>query len=198
MILGIVGSYRKDRTIDLAVSEVLSAARKQGVETKKIYLNDVHIEFCTNCRHCTQDPGSAPGKCHLVDEMPDLINEIERADAYVFGAPVNVGNVNALTQRFLERLVCYSFWPWDNHGPKMRKTDKPLKKATLITSSAMPSIMGRLMSGSLKGLKLGAKMIGAKPVASIYIGLSANKEKQELSHSIIRKAQISAEKLCGN
>lgn len=196
MILGIVGSYRKERTIDLAVSSVLSAAREKGAETKIIYLHDFNIEFCTNCRRCTQEPGSVPGKCHLVDDMPDLIKKIESADAYVIGAPVNVGNVNALTQRFLERLVCYSFWPWGQASPRMRKSDAPLKKAVLITSSAMPSIMARLMTVSLKGLKLGTKMIGAKPVATIFIGLSAMQENKELHKRVLRKAQSSADKLC--
>lgn len=198
MILGLVGSYRKEGTIGLAVSAVLSAAREKGAETKIIYLHDVHLEFCTNCRRCTQEPGAEPGKCPLVDDMPDLIKEIESANAYVIGAPVNVGNVNALTQRFLERLVCYSYWPWGSSSPKMRKIDEPRKKAVLITSSAMPWFIGRLVTGSLRGLKLGAKMIGAKPVATIFIGLSAMKEKQELRESTLSKALTSAEKLSGS
>ena len=196
MILGIVGSYRKEGTIDLAVSTVLSAAREKGSQTKTIYLQDFHVEFCTNCRRCTQETGSEVGECPLVDDMPVPIKEIEAANAYVFGAPVNVGNVNALTKRFLDRLVCYSYWPWGSPSPKIRKAGQPRKKAVLITSSAMPSLMGRLCTGSLRGLKLGAKMVGAKPVATIYIGLSALKDKQELKNSILRKAQKSAEKLC--
>jgi multimeric flavodoxin WrbA len=196
MILGIVGSYRRGRTIDLAVSAVLAAARDKGAETKMIYLHDVHIEFCTNCRGCTQEPGSFPGTCPLADDMPKLIRMIESADAYVIGAPVNAGNVNALTQRFLERLVCYAYWPWGQSSPNMRKRNAPRKKAVLITSAAMPSIMGRMMTGSLRGLKLGARMIGANPVATIFIGLSARQEKQELPERVLRKAQISAEKLC--
>jgi len=195
MILGIVGSYRREGTIDLAVSSVLSNARKKGALTKKIYLNDFNIEFCRNCRHCTQEPGPVPGKCPLADDMPTLIKEIESADAYVIGAPVNVGNVNALTQKFLERLVCYSYWPWGQTGPIMRKSDSPLKKAVLITSSAMPSIMGRWLTGSLRGLKLGAKMVGAKPVATLFVGLSAEREKSKLDKSFLRKAQSSARKL---
>jgi FMN-dependent NADH-azoreductase len=198
MILGIVGSYRKERTIGLAVASVLSAAREKGAETKLVYLHDFNIEFCTNCRRCTQEPGPVPGECHLADDMPALIKEIENADAYVIGAPVNVGNINALTQRFLERLICYSFWPWGQASPNIRKSGAPLKKAVLITSSAMPSITGRLMTGSLRGLKLGAKMIGAKPVATIFIGLSAMQEKTELRKSFLRKAQRSAKKLCCN
>ena len=57
MILGIVGSYRKRGTIDQAVSSVLAAARTNGAETKKIYLKDLNIGFCNNCRRCTQEPG---------------------------------------------------------------------------------------------------------------------------------------------
>ena len=53
MILGIVGSYRKGGTIDQAVSSVLAAARTNGAETKKIYLKDLNIRFCNNCRRCT-------------------------------------------------------------------------------------------------------------------------------------------------
>jgi len=52
-ILGIVGSYRRNGTIDALVQAVLSAAEEQGAETDKIYLIDKHVEFCTNCRTCT-------------------------------------------------------------------------------------------------------------------------------------------------
>ena len=52
--------------------------------------------------------------------------------------------------------------------------------------------------GSIRGLKLGVKMIGAKPVAIIYIGLSAMNEKQALRKSILRKIGSSARKLCRN
>jgi multimeric flavodoxin WrbA len=197
MILGIVGSYRKGGTIDQAVSSVLDAAQLNGAETKKIYLKNLNIGFCNNCRRCTQEPGLAPGHCHLEDDMPELINEIESADAFVIGSPVNVGNANALTQRFLERLVCYSYWPWGQTAPKMRKSC-PAKNAVLITSSAMPYLMGRFLTGSIRGLKLGVKMIGAKPVATIYIGLSAMHEKQTLRKSILRKTQNSVKKLCRN
>jgi hypothetical protein len=128
--------------------------------------------------------------------MPELIREIEGADAYVLGAPVNVGSANALTQKFLERLICYSYWPWGQKAPQLRKNGAPAKKAVLITSSAMPSIMGKFFTGSLRGLKIGAKMLGSKPVASIFIGLSAVKKNQELPESIHRKALCAARKLC--
>ena len=72
MILGILGSYRKGGTIDQAVSLVLAAARANGAETKKIYLKDLNIGFCNNCRHCTQKPGEVPGQCPLEDDRLGL------------------------------------------------------------------------------------------------------------------------------
>jgi len=129
--------------------------------------------------------------------MAGLIERIERADALVLGAPVNFGNVNALTQRFLERLVGYSFWPWGQPAPKTRKQGQPPKPAVLVTASAMPAIMGRLLTGSLRGLKLGTDAVGAKPVATLFVGLAAMRERQELPEQMLRKARSAGQKLVG-
>ncbi len=59
-ITAILGTYRKGGVIDSAVEEILAAAREAGAETAKIYLIDRHIEFCTNCRTCTQQEGEQP------------------------------------------------------------------------------------------------------------------------------------------
>lgn len=195
MVLGIVGSYRKSGTIDQAVSTVLAAAKERGAATEKIYLLESKIEFCTNCRRCTQQPGPHPGECFLEDDMAGLIERIEAADALVLGAPVNFGNVNALTQRFLERLVGYSYWPWEQPAPKRRKKGQPPKPAVLITASAMPAIMGRLFTGSLRGLKLGASAVGAKPVATLFVGMAAMQERKKLPERMVRQARRAGMKL---
>lgn len=195
MVLGLVGSYRKGGTIDRAVSSVLSATEELGTKTKKIYLLDLHIEFCSNCRRCTQEPGSSPVRCYHNDDMWDLIQLFEKSDGFVLGAPVNFGNVNALTQRVLERLVCYTYWPWGQPSPQMRKSRHPAKRAVLITSSAMPALMGRCMTGSLRGMKLGAKAMGAKTVDTLYLGLSALQEQQPLNKKLTSRIQRVARKL---
>jgi hypothetical protein len=194
-ILGIVGSYRKGGIIDTTVSEVLNAAALRGDKVEKIHLMDKRIEFCTNCRRCTQTEGPEPGVCIHDDDMAGLIAAIEEADALVLGAPVNVGGVNALTQRFLERLVCCSWWPWGEPAPKLRKEGKPTKKAVLITSCAMPAVMGRFCSGSMKSLKKGARVVGARPVATLYVGLAAGSERQLLSSRMAAKARRAGRKL---
>ncbi|MHC4636713.1 MAG: flavodoxin family protein [Planctomycetota bacterium] len=98
MVVGIVGSYRKDRVTDNAVTAVLEGAAQAGAETKKIYLVDKHIEFCDNCRACLQEKNvqGSRGKCVHKDDMEDILTEIEQADAIVLGSPINFSTVTAL------------------------------------------------------------------------------------------------------
>ena len=76
-VVAIVGSYRKGGTIDSAVESVLEGAREKGAQTHIIYLRDQHIEFCTNCRQCTQKPGTERGKCIQQDDLEQILQEIE-------------------------------------------------------------------------------------------------------------------------
>jgi multimeric flavodoxin WrbA len=193
-ILGIVGSYRRNGTIDSLVTAALSAAAEQGAETDKIYLIDKHIEFCTNCRTCTQQPGTARGECVHRDDMAGILDRYDASDGIVIGAPVNCFNLNAITRRFMERLVCLTYWPWGKGGYVLRKKARD-KNAVLITSSAMPAIMGRFFTGAPRALRVIAETMGAKPVASLFAGLSAQKQKAMVPDKMLRKARAAGHKL---
>ncbi len=187
--VAVVGSYRKGGTIDSAVDAILEAAKGQGAETAKIYLADKHIEFCTNCRSCAQQPGSARGKCVLPDELDSLLSEIEAADALILAAPVNFYNVNALFRRFMERTLGYVYWPWGQQRGPVPRIKLPNKVAALVTSAAMPGLLIPLGTGAPRALKITAKILGAKPVASLWMGLSAVQSRQELSIGTKAKAK---------
>ena len=62
-VTAVIGTYRKDGIIDQAVNEVLAAARGAGAEVSKINLLDRNIEFCRNCRACTQHQDIRRGGC---------------------------------------------------------------------------------------------------------------------------------------
>lgn len=192
-VLAIVGSYRKDGVVDSAVSEILSEIEKHDVETKKIYLSDQHIEFCTNCRTCMQEPGEERGKCILEDDMEDLLTEIEDTEYLIIGAPVNFNNLNALTRKFMERCVGYAYWPWGKPMPKIRNKNRS-KKAILVSASAAPAWMGKYLSGAYSALKLLAKMLGAKYVGLLWVGL-VNEEDMKLPEKSKSKARYLAKKL---
>jgi len=100
-------------------------------------------------------------------------------------------------KRFVERLIPYGYWPWGSYAPKIRSgKSKPKKKAVIITSSACPAFLARiLMRNPLMVMKMAAMTIGAKVVKKIYYGTVAIEEDQKLSERAIRKAKRCAKKL---
>lgn len=195
-VVGLVGSYRKGGTIDCAVDAILEGARAQGAETSKIYLRDLHIEFCTNCRQCMQEPGPERGRCVQQDDLDPLLDQMEAADAIVLGAPVNCFNLNALFRRFMERLVGYGYWPWGTPMPKGReRAGAKAKKAALVTSAAMPAPFIPVATGAPRALKWTAKILGAKPEGVLWIGTAAQQPETELAPKVIVKAKKLGAKL---
>jgi multimeric flavodoxin WrbA len=187
-VVALMGTYRKGGTLDMAVEAILKGARKRHASTRTIYLTDRHIEFCTNCRHCTQEPGPERGKCIQKDELDAIVSEIEAADAVVLASPVNFGNTTAIFRRFMERLIGCAYWPWDKPMPEARSHVRTLK-AALVATSAAPGFMIPLFSGTRKALRLTAKILGARPVASLWIGLSAMEPDHQPSARLLARAR---------
>lgn len=194
-VLVINGSYRDDGITDQAVEVAVEALNSAGAVTEIINLRDYPIEFCLNCRECTQQPGSSPGRCVLDDGMHDLIEKIEASRAYVLASPTNFGSVTAIFKRFMERLVAYAYWPWDKPYPKFRKAGLAQKKAMLISSSAAPSWMGRWLFGTSKQLNTTAKTIGAKSVGTLFTGLASSEKHQRLAQQSVDRARALAARL---
>lgn len=193
-ILGLVGSYRKGGVVDRLVTETLAEAAAAGATVRKVYLTDLDIAFCTNCRACTQAPGAEPGTCIIRDDFTTLMEAWKGCDGLVLGSPVNFYNVTAVTRRFMERLIGFAYWPWAQGGPKLRSPRKD-KRAVLIAATAMPAVLGRLFTGALRALRLMAETMGAKPVASIFVGMIAQAEQTELPARALRQARRAGRRL---
>ena len=73
MILGIVGSPRKNQLTDQLVSRALEGVEAAGGETKKVYLVDYEVKFYREGVKCCPD------------ELSDLC---ENAEAIILGAPI--------------------------------------------------------------------------------------------------------------
>lgn len=186
-ITALVGSYREGGVIDRAVAEILTAAEEAGAETTRIFLLDRRIEFCRNCRSCTQEQGERRGACPSGDEMASILDLIERSDAIVLASPVNFGTVTAVMKRFIERLACYAWWPWGAAAPKLRNRP-PRKSAVVVVSSAAPSVLVRLLSGAAGLLKRAAEVLGARTVGTLYIGLAAGSPDRGIGKRVVKKA----------
>lgn len=192
-VIAITGSYRRGGVTEQAAEAVLAGAREAGAETRMISLLDLKIEFCNNCRSCTQEPGERRGACVFRDDLGPLLDEIDAADGLVLAAPVNCFNVTAIFRRFMERLLPYAWWPWGAGAPKIRA--RPARPAVVITSSAMPSLFGRVATGAVRALKSTAEAMGFRPVGSIFVGLAALRKDAGPSPRELKKARALGRRL---
>jgi len=168
-ITAIVGSYRRGGIVESAVDELLAAAEACGAAVEKINLLDRRVEFCANCRNCTTEPGPDRGRCLIADDVPDILDALDASDAFVLAAPVNFWTVTAIMKRFIERTVCCGYWPWGG-APKPRRP--PTKRAIVVTASAAPAIMARWGTDAGKVMRRVARLLGAKQVDALWIGLA--------------------------
>ena len=187
-IVAIVGSYRKGGITDSAVLVILEAARERGAETRVLYLADEQLNFCTNCRRCTQEPGAARGVCVQQDALHSILAEVDASDVLVLGSSVNYWNVTARFRQFMERLICYAYWPWGGAAPKLRSTQLT-RKAVLVVSASMPGFCIPLLTGAARALRITAKSLGGKPVASLWIGIAGKQPNQQLSQRTLARAR---------
>lgn len=99
-ILGLVGSPRKGGNTDLLVEEVLKGAAKNNHTTEKIYLYNVDIAPCIDCKACKK------GKleCVLKDGMRELYPKLEEADVIVFGTPLYWYGPSGKMKLLIDRL----------------------------------------------------------------------------------------------
>lgn len=195
-IIAVNGSYRRNGITDQAVKAVLDAAKKNGSEVETILLTEKEIKFCTNCRLCTKEDASLKrGKCVLTDDMEGVLDKIDAADGVVLASPINFYTVTALMKQFMERLIVYAYWPWEGGAPKPRPKGKE-KKAVVITSSACPAFIARiLMPHATKVLKMSAGTFNAKVVKSLHFGTINKEERQKLNPSQLKMAEAAGSRL---
>lgn len=170
-VVALMAAHRKGGAVDTTVAEVLAGARLAGAETVEIDLLACRVEFCQGCRTCCSAPGFVRGACVKDDDVDEILRLLERADGIVLGAPVRFDDVNALTRRLLERMVGYAYWPPGQPAPRARRP-RGTTPALLITSSAAPAILTRLLARPLRTLRRMAHLLGARPIGTLVTGLA--------------------------
>ncbi len=195
-VLAINGSYRSGGTTDQLVALIAGTLRCNGVAVEEVRLRDTPIAFCHNCRQCMQHPGAQPARCVIDDGMAVLVERLEAADGFILAAPTNLGSVTALFKRFMERLAVYAYWPAGAPAPRYRKAGQPRRPALLVSSSAAPGWLGRLFFSALGQLRMTARVIGARPVATLFAGGAARELDADLPTALQHRAVRRAQRLC--
>jgi NAD(P)H-dependent FMN reductase len=193
-ITAIVGSYHKGGMIDSAVEAMLEGARQRGAEAEKIFLSDRRIEYCRNCQQCTQESGPGRGRCQIEDDMAGILDRVDTSEGLILASPVNFWTVTAVMKCFIERLICYGYWPWNAKVPRPRN-DARSKRAVIVASSAAPACLGRYGTSNVKIMKKVAKLLGAGVTDTLFIGLARHTPDARLSARYVKRARKLGERL---
>jgi multimeric flavodoxin WrbA len=101
-VLGIVCSPRKGGNTEILVEEALIAAREAGAETEIFLVAGKSIAGCDGCSSCRET-----GVCRIKDDMQTLYQQMENADAIIFGSPVYFKSVTAQAKAIIDRTFVY-------------------------------------------------------------------------------------------
>ena len=100
-ILGLNASPKgKDSNTLRLVNAVLAGAKEAGAETELVDIYTLRIEHCTACGTCY-----AKGECTLLDDFPDLFDQVMGADGIVLGAPNYIDSVPAPMKAVFDRMA---------------------------------------------------------------------------------------------
>jgi len=98
-LLGISGSPRKKAT-DRMVREALKYAEdKYGVEIEYFSAKGKDLKFCIHCDYCVRTKQG----CIHKDDIVELYDKMEWADAWIIGSPVYQGTVSGQTKTIMDR-----------------------------------------------------------------------------------------------
>ena len=99
-VLGLVGSPRKGGNTDTLVSAILYGAGASNHEVEKIFLYDIDILPCIDCRGCKK----GFYECVFNDGMKLLYAKIEEAQVIIFGTPLYWYGPTAKMKLMLDRF----------------------------------------------------------------------------------------------
>lgn len=132
-VIAINGSPRKKGNTALLLEKVLEGADYKTAETEMIHLYDLNYKGCISCFACKRINGKSYGKCAVKDDLHEVFEKIENADAFVLGSPIYFGEVTGEMRCFLERLL-FQYLVYDKE--KTLLVPKKIKTGLIFTMNA--------------------------------------------------------------
>lgn len=168
-VLALVGSPRKSGNTDILVDKLLDGACSEGCSVEKVYLHDMDIRPCVDCRNCKK--GSF--ECATEDDMKMLYPKLAEVDVLVFGTPLYWYGPTAQMKLLIDRL-----------RPFVASKKLKGKKAILV----IPSEEGKEACKHLVGMfKRSLKYLGVQ-LANILLVKAYEKGEVREQPNILRNA----------
>jgi multimeric flavodoxin WrbA len=110
MVVGISGSPRKGGNTEFLLNEALGVALERDFEVERLFCSEIKVGFCMDCGNC------AKGKaCPEEDDMPTILDALEKADGIIVASPVYFGSVTAQLKSVFDRTI-----PLRRQGMKLK------------------------------------------------------------------------------
>jgi multimeric flavodoxin WrbA len=139
-IMGFTASPRKKGNTAWIVDKILEGAKEQGAETQSWYFSDLDIKPCVSCYGCRQgDLAGERTRCIINDDMQQLYDALEHADALVLGSPVYMGQMSAQAKIFMDRWFGSAQYQPRFH-PGFKEKNAPKQKLILVWTQGNPDV----------------------------------------------------------
>jgi multimeric flavodoxin WrbA len=100
IVVGISGSPHKGGNTEFLLNEALDATSERGFEVERLLCSEISVGFCRDCGTC------AKGKpCPEEDDMPLVLEALQRADGIIVASPVYFGSVTAQLKALFDRTI---------------------------------------------------------------------------------------------
>jgi NAD(P)H-dependent FMN reductase len=96
--VGIIGSPRRGGNTEILVDEVLRGAQEAGAHVERVILSELDVAPCRACDRCL-----SIGECVQKDDLPVLLEQMQRSQIWVLGTPVYWSGPTAQFKAFLDR-----------------------------------------------------------------------------------------------
>lgn len=102
-VLALMGSPRKQGNTNILVDEFLKGSQKKGNQVDKLFLYDLEINPCVDCRTCKK----GEFVCKVKDDMQKIYPLIDAADLIVFATPLYWWGPSAPMKLVMDRIRPY-------------------------------------------------------------------------------------------
>jgi multimeric flavodoxin WrbA len=111
-VIGIISSPHARGNTATLVREALEGAREAGASVIEVFLPDLQIGYCRDCRGCISS-----GRCPVQDDFPKLRDLLREADGLILSSPTYARGLCARMKNLLDRLGQYA-WLTSTFGGK--------------------------------------------------------------------------------
>lgn len=158
-VIALAGSPRRRGNTGLLLEAAVKGVQATGVEVALIVTNSLKVKPCQGCNTCYK-----VGGCIYQDDMMQIYDAFNKADAFIISSPVYFGSVTAQLKTVIDRFQ--SFWAIKD-TEKFRSGKDELRPGIFLGTAGHPNPKGTRFDSSLEVVKTLGFAIDMKLVETV-------------------------------